>query len=187
MRKAILIVDAQKDFINGSLPVDGAEEAMNKLADHLAEHNGDYLLKIFTTDWHPYHHFSFKENGGTWPIHCVENSEGASIWFPLIRESANSKGMNIVLRKGDSPCKEEYSIFDNFKSAQKLKEMVEAYHIDELSICGLAGDICVTEAIKGAIKAFGKDKIKVLVEFSPSLDGGKTLKQLIEDNGLKTD
>lgn len=187
MNKAILCVDCQIDFINGSLPVEGAENKMNKLAYHLHKHDGDYLLKMFTTDWHPFHHISFKENGGQWPIHCVQNSEGAAIWFPIIKEAANSKGANIVLRKGDSQTKEEYSIFDNLESANKIRELMNKCQIDELSICGLAGDICVAETIKGAIKEFGKDKIKVLAEYSPSLDGGEKLKQLIEDNGLNAE
>ena len=59
MKKILLIVDAQYDFINGSLPVGGAEERMNALANFVREHDGDYDLKIATADWHPRSHCSF--------------------------------------------------------------------------------------------------------------------------------
>lgn len=185
--KALLIIDAQHDFINGSLPVKGAEEKMKKLAYHLHKHDGCYKLKIFTTDWHPFRHCSFKENGGIWPMHCLQNSKGAAIYDELLKAAYSTSGETIVLRKGDSENVEEYSIFDNFKSAQILKEILEANHIDELDICGIAGDYCVLNSIKGAIKELGKDKIKVLVEYSPSIGDGSELNDFIKDNKLKAE
>ena len=34
---------------------------------------------IFTADWHPANHCSFKRNGGEWNDHCVQFSKGAAI------------------------------------------------------------------------------------------------------------
>lgn len=187
MNKAILIVDPQVDFINGSLPVNNAEDKMNELSQFLSDNDGMFLLKMVTTDWHPYNHMSFKDNGGMWVKHCVQNSEGAALWFPLIEALNTTKGDNFVLRKGNDSTKEEYSIFDNELSSKRILDLLSQYMIDELSICGLAGDICVTETIKSAIDKVGKDKIKVLTKFSPSLDGGKTLKELVKDNSLNSD
>lgn len=187
MNKAILIVDPQVDFINGSLRVKDGEKKMNELSQFLYEHDKDYSLKLITTDWHPYNHLSFKSNGGLWAMHCVQNSEGAAIYFPIIEAINKTTGFNVVLRKGNNPLKEEYSIFDNELSSKRILDLLSQYMLDELSICGLAGDICVTETIKSAIDKVGKDKIKVLTKFSPSLDGGKTLKELVKDNGLNSD
>lgn len=185
MNKLLLIIDAQIDFIKGSLPVEGAEDAMNRLAFYMHVHDNDYAVKVFTTDWHPFKHCSFKENGGPWPLHCVQNTEGAALWFPLVKEAALTKGDYFVLRKGTSHDTEEYSIFDNFKSAQKLKEIVSSYHINQIDICGLAGNVCLKNSIEGAIPIFGADKLCVLTKFSPSLDDGSALRKTITDNNLR--
>lgn len=55
----LLIVDPKVDFINGSLPVRGGAEAMDALASYAKEHGNEYMVKIVTSDWHPYHHSSF--------------------------------------------------------------------------------------------------------------------------------
>ena len=38
MNKMLIIVDPQVDFINGSLPVNGAAEAMDSLAEYVKQH-----------------------------------------------------------------------------------------------------------------------------------------------------
>ena len=80
----LIVVDPQIDFISGSLPVPGAAEAMNQLADYVKANGDDYALMVVTNDWHPYDHCSFAPNGGPWPVHCVQNSEGAATYWPLL-------------------------------------------------------------------------------------------------------
>ena len=67
MKKLLLIVDPQIDFITGTLPVAGAAEAMDALAKYVKEKGNEYTVKIVTADWHPYHHSSFADEGGMWP------------------------------------------------------------------------------------------------------------------------
>ena len=80
MNKMLIIVDPQVDFINGSLPVNGAAEAMDSLAEYVKQHGDEYMIKIVTSDWHPYRHCSFDREGGQWPPHCIQHSVGAAIW-----------------------------------------------------------------------------------------------------------
>ena len=61
MKKMLLVVDPQIDFINGSLPVAGAAEAMDALAEYVKTSSDEYIVRIVTSDWHPYHHSSFVE------------------------------------------------------------------------------------------------------------------------------
>lgn len=81
---ALVIVDPQNDFINGSLAVPGAEKAINNTIEFIKEHKEDLAYIAITADWHPYDHCSFKEYGGTWESHCVMYSAGASIYQPLL-------------------------------------------------------------------------------------------------------
>ena len=79
--RLLLIIDPQLDFINGTLPVPGAVEAMNALATYITTNSSAYCLKIITADSHPYNHFSFLENGGQWPRHCVHDKRGVESLF----------------------------------------------------------------------------------------------------------
>lgn len=81
----LTVVDMQNDFINidGKLPVKGAFEALFNIYALIESNEIDKV--IFTADWHVPSHESFKLNGGQWPEHCVQFSEGAAIFEGLLQ------------------------------------------------------------------------------------------------------
>lgn len=170
MKKMLLIVDPQIDFITGSLPVSGATSAMDGLADYIMAHGDDYLVKVVTSDWHPYYHCSFTRKGGPWPAHCVQHSAGAAIWQPLLEALNQSVGGFTLLYKGEQIDRDEYSILQNERSAAILLRLIRALGIDHIDVCGLAGDVCVRHTASDLSNAVGDDKIHILKEYSPSLD-----------------
>ena len=62
MKNILLIVDPQNDFITGTLPVEGAEERMKKLAEYIKARHIEYDYILMTMDSHPTNHSSFKDN-----------------------------------------------------------------------------------------------------------------------------
>lgn len=180
MSRALLLVDPQNDFINGSLPVPGAEEAMSTLAAWLEENRFLYSLKMVTLDWHPWTHSSFLENGGKWPRHCVAFSHGASVW-PVLHKALHADNAPLAfLQKGDKSEREEYSIFQNSDSARRIISLMKKLRIKKLDICGLAGDFCVLNTLRDAMALALMPQIHILKDFSPSLDGGKALDEFME-------
>ncbi len=180
-KKLLLIVDPQVDFISGTLPVSGAAEAMDKLADYVCAHGSEYAVCVATVDWHPACHSSFAAHGGQWPEHCVQHSVGAAI-YPKLLASLNVSMENMyILSKGDSADCEEYSIFKNKKSAAQLDAIVCDCGIEQIDVCGLAGDVCVLNTLNDAVVRYNNIRFNVLKEFSPSLDGGEKLSQAIKD------
>ena len=184
MKKMLLIVDPQVDFISGSLPVKGAAGAMDALAEYVKAHGDEYAVKIVTSDWHPYHHCSFAEEGGQWPRHCVQHSAGAAIWEPLLAALNESKGGFTLLYKGDSIQKDEYSIMQNESSADVISRLVRALGIEQIDVCGLAGDICVLNTARDLKESVGSRKLNILEEYSPSLDDGSMLREFIRTLSL---
>lgn len=182
--KILLIIDPQIDFINGILPVPGAEDAMNSLADYVRLNGKKYEHIIVTTDRYPMRHCSFKSEGGKWPLHCIADSVGAAIWPALMNELVALPDKVSVLHKGQDTYREEYSIFKNKYAAEKILKIIESKDINRLEICGIAGDVCVADSICDALALDLKCKINVLKSFSPSLDGGKTLDKLIATHRL---
>lgn len=189
----LIVVDPQIDFISGSLPVPGAAEAMNQLADYVKANGDDYALMVVTNDWHPYDHCSFAPNGGPWPVHCVQNSEGAATYWPLLEALYQSETETLFLQKGDLRHREEYSIVQNtgarefFENTLDNSLLVDAdcqyQHVD---VCGIAGDVCVLNTLRDLLPIVGADRLRVLTRFAPSLDGGKALQAFIDENGIVT-
>jgi nicotinamidase/pyrazinamidase len=70
---ALVVVDVQNDFCpGGSLPVPDGDQVVpvvNRLAAR-------FRTVVTTQDSHPEDHSSFVEQGGPWPVHCVEGSHG---------------------------------------------------------------------------------------------------------------
>ena len=131
MAEALVIVDVQNDFIpGGALPVPEGEaviEPLNRLARA-------YNTVFATRDWHPPDHHSFEPEGGPWPVHCVQGTEGAELHPDLDRSQIDD-----VVDKGDRRGVEGYSAFDGTDFEQRLRER----GIDSLAIGGLAENICV--------------------------------------------
>lgn len=170
MNKLLLIIDPQVDFITGSLPIQGAAEAMNNLSQYISEHGKEYTKIIITADRHPFDHCSFKECGGVWPMHCVHDTVGAAIWTSVFDAAYRSKTPVEILYKGQEADKEEYSIFQNQHSASRIREIVDKVDISQIDICGLAGDICVLQSLKDGKEYFGADRFNLLTDFSPCVN-----------------
>jgi nicotinamidase/pyrazinamidase len=133
---ALIVVDLQYDFMpHGALAVNEGD----KIADILNPIRDIFDLVVFTQDWHPANHCSFKENGGIWPVHCVQEGEGAKIDHKIVREG------DVVVQKGVNQDVDSYSgFFDNErKHKTKLDEFLKANNVDTVYIAGLATDYCV--------------------------------------------
>lgn len=128
---ALVIVDVQNDFVpGGALAVpegDAVIEPLNRLARA-------YETVFATRDWHPPDHHSFEAQGGPWPVHCVQDTEGAELHPDLDRSQIDD-----VVDKGDRPDVEGYSAFDGTDFEHRLRER----GIDSLALGGLAENICV--------------------------------------------
>lgn len=188
MKRMLLIVDPQNDFITGSLAVPGAKEKMMKLSDFNLQ---QYDIICVTLDTHPENHCSFEINGGIWPKHCIYNTNGWNIPEYLdyrLMDYSNWSGKLVSYHnKGTEADKEEYSIFDNesngFTLYTQIKELLSQ---DDLfiDVCGIAGDYCVLETIKGLRKYIGDNYICVLTEYTASIDGGERLINYLDYNNI---
>lgn len=182
--RLLLIIDPQIDFITGTLPVPDAVSAMNSLSEYLRYNSSDYIHIIVTADRHPIQHCSFISEGGKWPVHCVADSVGAAIWPDIMDRLLEIPDKVSVFHKGENPDTEEYSILKNKNAADRIHKIIEADNIGNIDICGLAGDVCVADTIRDWISYGGRAGLNVLKEFTPSIDGGKTLDLLISKYGL---
>lgn len=197
-KKILVVVDYQYDFFNpdGALYVNGGE----KLQERIATIIPDFDHVIFTQDWHPFAHCSFKENGGIWPVHCVAGTIGAGIPVEFMKLAKSFS----CYTKGENQDEEEYGAFDKTTYDLAVEcdyegryvvdgELAAEYvvekvfeEIDEVVVCGIAGDYCVLETLKNIIKHIGSNKVRVFTDGIVSIDGGEKLNGFIKENALNT-
>ena len=142
-KQALIVVDVQNDFCpGGTLAVAHGDEVvgpLNELIDEFLERD-DPVYK--SRDWHPPQTKHFRAYGGTWPVHCVQNTKGAE-FHPQLKDDARihviSKGL------GDTDC---YSAFDETDLAERLHEQ----GVQEVLVGGLATDYCVKNTVIDALK-----------------------------------
>src|SRR5438270_11488571 len=108
MTEALIVVDVQRDFCEGgSLAAKNTASLLKPLNEVIRAARRKARVIVFTQDWHPNDHASFKRNGGQWPDHCVASSLGAELMPPLIRQSTD-----LVVRKGEMRDADGYSPFE---------------------------------------------------------------------------
>ena len=143
-RSALIIVDVQRDFCpGGALAVPYGDEIIPVLNRYIEKFEETGAPIFATRDWHPKNHISFKSEGGQWPEHCVQNSEGAE-FHPALNLPANVK----VISKGTDPDREAYSGFEG----TSLEEELRSLGISKLFVGGLATDYCVKHTVLDAVE-----------------------------------
>jgi nicotinamidase/pyrazinamidase len=142
-QSALVVVDLQNDFCpGGALPVENGDKVVPVLNKYIEKFRKAGAPILFTRDWHPPDHSSFKAQGGLWPPHCVQNSEGAKFRNDLLIPPEGE-----IVSKADKK-DEAYSFFQETDLAQKLKER----GIKRLLVGGLATDYCVKETVLDGLK-----------------------------------
>lgn len=183
MAKMLLAIDVEYDFLDGGkLGVDGSTEMIDKSVIYVTNKGNEYAVAVASVDWHTITHCSFKENGGEWPSHGIQNSKGASIYEPLLMALNYHTNHFEVLTKGLDEDHEEYSIFKNKTSCERLKRLVEVFDIDEIDVFGIAYDYCVLDSLKDGLKVFPHIKFNVLKDFCPSIGDGIEATKFIENS-----
>ncbi len=139
---ALLVVDMQNDFMpGGALGVHGGDQIIPEVNRLVETFIARRLPIVFSRDWHPPNHCSFKEQGGIWPVHCVRDTKGAAFTPGLSMPSDPS-----VVSKATRVDHEAYSAFDG----TGLSELLTRLGATRVFIVGLATDYCVLETVRDA-------------------------------------
>lgn len=131
MKKLLIVVDCQKDFIDGALGSYEAQDMIPRLEKKLEELDNETTV-IFTADTH-YEDYLDTFEGKKLPVpHCVQGSDGWAI-DPRLTKFFN-----------DSPVVVEKETFGSFDLIDAIHNISEyAIDFDEIELVGLCTDICV--------------------------------------------
>jgi nicotinamidase/pyrazinamidase len=157
----VIVVDVQGDFTkfkNGSLAVEGTDEAYIKAVDENTKKLKAAGFPIYATqDWHPANHASFFTNHKgkkafdmiklhgkdqvLWPPHCVQKTPGAEILL-------DNKLFKAVVKKGMDSQYDSYSGFqDDGGKKTEMDKILKQDKINKVVVYGIATDYCVRATV----------------------------------------
>ena len=106
--------------------------------------SGDYDLVVATRDWHPPDHGSFTEQGGIWPVHCVQDTEGAQLHPEL-----DAAAVDVIVDKGQD--RGDGGLLGLRRHPPRPSCCASAA-IDQVTVVGLATDYCVKHTALEALQ-----------------------------------
>ena len=149
-KKAVLIVvDVQNDFCpGGSLGVTEGDQVVLAINRYIEQFAAAGAQIIATRDWHPPQTRHFKNHGGIWPVHCVQNTHGAEFHPALKLGNAAA-----IVSKGTTADSDGYSAFDGLDDhGTSLATLLRAAGVEQVFIGGLATDYCVKQTVLDGLK-----------------------------------
>lgn len=169
----VLAVDVQWDFCpGGHLPVPDGQQVVPVLNEWIAAALNRNLPVYASRDWHPKGHVSFKERGGPWPPHCIQDESGAQFHPELYVDDRI-----LIVTKGTRFDKDQTSVFDETGFEQQL------IHdgVRRLLVGGLALDVCVLSTVMDAIQAgFEVQLIRDAVRAVDAEGGRRAIEKMIK-------
>jgi len=148
MKKLLVVVDMQNDFVSGVLGSKNAQKIVGDIVEYIKGFDGDIIA---TQDTHEENYLETQE-GKNLPVkHCIYNSDGWKIVDEISEAIEEKKGKNHLIS----------SIIKRTFGSTALGQIVSQEEYDVVEICGVCTDICV---ISNAllIKAFAKES-KIIV------------------------
>jgi nicotinamidase/pyrazinamidase len=137
----LIVVDVQNDFCpGGALAVSGGDEVVEPI-NRLME---EIPFTVATRDWHPPDHGSFEADGGPWPPHCVQDTDGARLHPEL-----HAAKIDVVVDKGQAHDDDGYSGF----AGTGLEQVLREHAVEKVHVTGLALDYCVRATALDARRA----------------------------------
>lgn len=127
MKKLLIVVDYQKDFVNGSLGFKEAEDLDEYLASLIDQYHQNKDDVIFTFDTHQNNYLETQE-GKNLPIeHCIKNSDG---WKLYGKVNTAKKEYDICIEK---------TTFGSLELGNYLKDK----NYQNITLVGVVSNICV--------------------------------------------
>lgn len=151
-KAALIVVDVQNDFCpGGALGVKNGDEIIPVLNRYMDRFRAAGLPVIATRDWHPVKTTHFKEYGGVWPPHCIQETRGAAFHADL-----HLADDVILVSKGMGADEDSYSAFHGKDdSGTPLSKLLRGLGVERIFVGGLATDYCVKyTALEGMKEGF---------------------------------
>ena len=137
MKKLLIVVDYQVDFVSGALGFEGAELLDERIAAKIEAYRESGDAVAFTFDTHHKNYLETYEGEHLPVVHCVEGTPGHALYGKtgeLYRDSDES------YRK---PTFGSAALFNRLAQSQKVADSVGSLPFASIELVGLVSSICV--------------------------------------------
>lgn len=137
MKRLLIVVDYQKDFVDGSLGFPGAEELEPRIAEKIASYRAKGDEIVFTLDTHHRDYLRTQE-GRNLPVeHCIDGTPGHGLYGEvalMVRDS------DAVFKK---PAFGSVELFERLRASQRTADSLGGQPFSSIELVGLVSNICV--------------------------------------------
>ena len=150
MKRLLIVVDMQNDFVDGALGTKEAIAIVPKIVSKIQNFNGEV---IYTRDTHDNNYQSTQEGKKLPVVHCVKDSKGWQLvdQINVLAQQANSR----IFDKPAFGCPE---------MAQYVTKLYDDNKVDEVEFVGVCTDICVIS--NSIILKSNAPELRVIVDSS---------------------
>lgn len=169
MKKCLIVVDYQKDFVSGSLGFPEAVELEQCIAQKIKEyrHRGDEI--IFTLDTHDEHYLQTQEGKNLPVAHCLKGTDGHNLY-----------GEIATLMEEEDKRFYKYTF-----GSDALYEYLKEQPFASIELAGVVSNICVVANAILAKTAQPETPILVDARCTASNDSGLNQAALVVMTGLQ--
>lgn len=151
MKKLLIVVDYQNDFVSGALGFSGAEALEDGILEKIREYENEEI--VYTLDTHSFDYLNTQE-GRKLPVeHCIKGTDGFEL-YGRVKEALEGK------RAFEKP---------TFGSGE-LYEYLKGKDYSVIELCGLVSNICVVSNAVLAKTACPEAEIVVNSKLTSSFD-----------------
>ena len=137
MKRLLIVVDYQNDFVDGALGFEGTELLDERIARKIDEYRDAGDTVCFTYDTHHGDYLETQE-GRKLPIpHCIEGTQGYELYGEV---GAKLKESDTVYRK---PTFGSVALFERLVERQGVATEVGSLPFESIELVGLVSNMCV--------------------------------------------
>ncbi len=149
--KVVVVVDMQKDFIDGALGTPEAQKIVPLVAETIHQLADPNTAIIFTKDTHTDNYMNTLE-GKNLPVpHCIEGTGGCGIvdevfeaWLQhAVGENHYMSGYDAYPLYDENPIRIKKPTFGSVELQNILYDMNDRFEIEEITLMGVCTGICV--------------------------------------------
>jgi len=153
MKKLLIVVDYQNDFVTGTLGFPGAEQLEAPILDKIKTYEaaGDHIIYTFDTHYDTY--LETQEGRGLPIKHCIDETEGHALFGKVFDHYQQGNYSNA-----------EEVFKDSFGSVDLMKMLTERAQYDVIELVGLVSYICVLS--NAVIAKTAQPEAKIVIDSS---------------------
>ena len=128
MRRLLIVVDMQNDFVDGALGFEGADRIIPGIIDRISEYEKNEDEIVYTLDTH-FEAYMDTQEGKNLPVpHCIKGSNGHEL-VPVLKDVLSGK------KAFEKPT------FGSMELGKFIENNAGDY--SSIELCGLVSNICV--------------------------------------------